>query len=118
VNISQTNWNWESPSTSDQSHNKQQMETYSSCSCLFLNRGICSAWFYFMSVSVCLNLCKYTTFMWYLRRPKEGIRFPGNGVNRLLWATLWVPWIKAGSPARATSALSHWATSPNLQFLI
>ena len=41
--------------------------------------------------------------------------FPGTGVNRQLYAAMWVLGIKPKSSGRAASALSHGAISPASQ---
>lgn len=46
------------------------------------------------------------------QKVKKGHWMPRNWSSRQFWAATWVPEIEAGSPARAASAVHHWALPP------
>jgi hypothetical protein len=69
-------------------------------------------YFYFMCMRVCVYEYMHLHYVHaqWLGRPEEGVRFPGTGVNRCLWAN--VCWEQNRSPRERANAFNCWASSP------
>ena len=63
-------------------------------------------------VCVCVHVCGWP---W---RTKGGIGFPRAGLNRWVWAIMWLLEIELRSSGKIVSALNHWAISLAPRFIL